>query len=55
MPIVQVKSKDIERKITTQPKVECYATLRKARLDKKLRGIREKEAREKAEEEKAKK
>ena len=55
LPIVQPFSKDIERKITGTPAMHAYAELRKARSDKRLKGIRDKREKEKAEEEANKK
>eukprot|EP00842_Homolaphlyctis_polyrhiza_P003312 jgi/Hompol1/3982/HPOL_006865-RA len=55
LPITQREITDIEREIEGTPKVHAFATLRKARSDKRLKGIREKRAKEKAEEEANKK
>ncbi|KAJ3038581.1 60S ribosomal protein L13 [Rhizophlyctis rosea] len=54
-PIVQSVQEDVSRPIGEAPKVHAYAALRKARSDKKLKGIREKIAKEKAAEEAEKK
>ncbi|KAJ3007048.1 60S ribosomal protein L13 [Thoreauomyces humboldtii] len=54
-PIVQSVDQDTERPIGDKPTVHAYAMLRKARSDKKLKGIREARAKAAAEEEKAKK
>ncbi|KAJ3299459.1 60S ribosomal protein L13 [Borealophlyctis nickersoniae] len=54
LPIVQPANEDIERPMGEAPKVWAYAALRKARSDKKLKGIREQRAKEKAAEEKEK-
>lgn len=55
-PVVQPASKDVSRKITAAPPaLSSYATLRKARSDKKLKGGRDLRAKAKAEEEAQKK
>ena len=51
-PIVQPANEDVSRPIGDAPKVHAYAALRKARSDKRLKGIREQRAKEKAAEEK---
>ncbi|KAL2915723.1 60S ribosomal protein L13 [Polyrhizophydium stewartii] len=55
LPIAQPEITDVARKITGTPAVHAFAALRKARSDKRLRGIREKRAKDKAEEEASKK
>ncbi|KAH6569891.1 hypothetical protein BASA50_003634 [Batrachochytrium salamandrivorans] len=55
MPITQLVSTDISRKITGTPAVHAFAALRKARSDKRLFGARDKRAKDKAEEEANKK
>ncbi|KAI8818649.1 ribosomal protein L13e [Fimicolochytrium jonesii] len=55
LPIVQPAATETERKIGEAPKVHAYAALRKARSDKKLKGVREARIKAKEEEEKAKK
>ncbi|RKO89730.1 ribosomal protein L13e [Blyttiomyces helicus] len=55
LPIVQPAATDLARKIGETPAAHAYAALRKARSDKKFKGIREARAKAKAEEEKAKK
>lgn len=54
MPIQQVVSTDVARKIVGAP-LEAYKTLRLARSDKRLKGVREARAKAKAEEEANKK
>ncbi|KAJ3178372.1 60S ribosomal protein L13 [Geranomyces variabilis] len=55
LPIVQPALTDIERPLGDAPKVHAYRTLRIARSDKRLKGVREARAKAAAEEEKAKK
>ncbi|KAI8929160.1 ribosomal protein L13e [Entophlyctis helioformis] len=55
LPIAQPAVTDVSRKIGATPVVHAYAALRKARSDARYKGIREKRAREKAEEEANKK
>ncbi|KAI8820756.1 ribosomal protein L13e [Fimicolochytrium jonesii] len=55
LPIVQLANTDVERPLGDKPKVHAYAALRKARSDKKLKGVREARAKKAEEEEKAKK
>lgn len=54
LPIVQVRSTDLARKITGSP-IEAYKTLRKLASDKRLKGKRDARAKAKAEEEAQKK
>ena len=54
MPIVQPEIPQLEAKITDSSMGE-FASLRKARSDKRLKGIRDKVAKQKAEEEASKK
>lgn len=49
-PVVTPAPTDVSRKITSQPTLQAYATLRKARSDKKLKGIRDAKAKAEAEE-----
>ena len=53
-PIVQIAT-DVEARAVKVPETSAFRTLRIARSDKKLRGIREKRAKEKAEAEAEKK
>ncbi|KAJ3176000.1 60S ribosomal protein L13 [Irineochytrium annulatum] len=53
-PIAQPPAKETTRKISGPVKATAYATLRKARSDKRLKGVREARAKAAEEEEKAK-
>ena len=52
-PVVAPAPTDIARKITSAPALEAFATLRKARSDKRLKGARDARAKAKAEAEAA--
>ncbi|KAJ3259652.1 60S ribosomal protein L13 [Boothiomyces macroporosus] len=54
-PVQQPVNEDVERKISSVAQIEAYATLRKARSDKRLKGTRDARAKAKAEEEANKK
>lgn len=55
LPVKTPAPTDVSRKITSAPSLEAYATLRKARSDKRLKGKRDARQKAKEEEEKAKK
>ncbi len=47
-PVLTPAPTELTRKITSAPSLEAYATLRKARSDKRLKGVRDARAKAKA-------